>query len=199
MNLQTNGSKIGVAHVKELILISGIPGSGKSTLAKALAERINCNVMSVSETVRKEKLYLEIEKDECGEEVYVVDMDSLQKKVENLEGCWIIEGVVVDFVPPERVRKVLYLQADVNTLISRMKEKGYCKKKICSNLEAELVGSYYYILKDIYGDKVTCVSTNSPLEKSLDQALEALKCKHFPYSLHTEDEWKLFFQECPLQ
>ncbi len=180
----------------EAILITGVPGSGKTTISKLLANKLKCNVMSVTEVVREKKLYVDVEEDECGNPLYVVDMDRLEDIVNQLDGCWIIEGVVVDFVDPNKVKKVIYVQANVSELIKRMKEKGYCKAKICSNVEAELVGSYYQMLKEMYGEKVTCIRSDVPIEETLEQALRAASCEKLQCLDHPDEEWEEFFREC---
>ncbi len=180
------------------LLISGVPGSGKSTLAKELAKLLGCKVLNVTETVKEKKMYVDVEKDECGKPLYVVDMDKLEEFIRGLEGCWIIEGVVVDFVPPEKVKKVIYLQARPSVLIDRMLRKGYCKEKICSNLEAEIVGSYLQMLRGYYGDKVVCVRSDKDFEEELKEALKAVKCEKLPCTEWTSnlDEMRRYASYC---
>ena len=179
-----------------LILISGVPGSGKSTLAREISKATGCKVISVTDVVVKNKMYSEVDKDECGKPLYVVDMDKLEEYINSLRGCYIIEGVVVDFVPPEKVKKVIYLQARPDVLIKRMEEKGYCKEKICANLEAELVGSYLQMLLGLYGNKVSCIRGDKPLEESLKDAARVLRCERLPCSPWGEEDFLTFSKYC---
>ncbi|ALU12104.1 hypothetical protein EYM_00310 [Ignicoccus islandicus DSM 13165] len=181
------------------ILVTGIPGSGKSTLSEAIAKEIDCKVLHVTDLIKDKKFYVEIERDSCGDPLYVVDMDKLEEYVRKLDGCWIIEGVVVDFVPPEKVKKVIYLYAPVKILYERMSSKGYCRKKICDNLEAELVGSYFQILLEEYNGKVSCLDTSRSLESTLKEAISIIKCLKSPCSPHPDEEWEDFFRLCPLE
>ena len=187
---------IRVGNLDEVILVTGVPGSGKSTLSSALGKELGCKVVNVTELVKRKEFYTEIEKDECGNDLYVVNMDSLAEYVLNLDGCVIVEGVVVDFVPPEGVKKVIYLQANVKDLISRMEKRGYCKEKICSNLEAELIGSYLLMLKGIYGKRVICVNTSRPFHDVLLNIKRAIECERLECSPHSEEEWRLFASYC---
>ncbi|NPA84546.1 MAG: AAA family ATPase [Crenarchaeota archaeon] len=179
-----------------IILVSGAPGSGKTTLAKELSKKLGCKHVSVTELVVKEKLYLDVEKDECGKPLYVVDMDRLQERLEEEGGCLVVEGVVVDFVPPEKVKKVLYLQAPPKVLIERMESKGYCKEKICSNLEAELVGAYLQMLRGYYGDKVVCLRSDMGVEELLENALRAVGCERFPCTAWGQKDFEEYARYC---
>jgi len=178
------------------ILISGVPGSGKSTVARLLGRELNCRVLNVTDLVREKELYTSVDKDECGDDIYVVDMKGLENYVNNLEGCWIIEGVVVDFVPHDKVSVVLYLQATIPSLVNRMESKGYCKNKICSNLEAELLGSYYNILRDMYEEKVRCVWNEGSIERVLEKVKRSVNEGYSECKDHEEWEWEYFFKYC---
>ncbi len=182
------------------ILVTGVPGSGKTSLSKLLAERLGLKVIHVTELIKEKKLFTDVERDACGDPLYVVDMEALEEYVNSLRGEWIIEGVVVDFVPSEKTRKVIYLYASVSSLYNRMRAKGYCEKKICDNLEAELVGSYLNILVEKYGEKVNCLSTDDELERVVQRALSIVNCGRSPCPpIHEDSEWEYFFRVCPLE
>jgi len=179
-----------------IILVTGVPGSGKTTLTEELSKRLKCRKVSITDLVVSKKFYVDVEEDECGKPLYVVDMDKLEEFVNGLEGCAVVEGVVVDFVPPERVRKVIYLQAPPSVLIERMESKGYCKEKICSNLEAELVGSYLQMLRGLYGEKVVCLRSDLPLEELVERALRAVECEHFPCKAWGQEDFEAYARYC---
>ena len=138
------------------ILITGVPGAGKTTVAKALAKIINYKYVNTNSLVDECNAILDVERDACGNPVKVVDMEKLEEcftkryKDENV----ILEGVVVDFVPPSLVEKVIVLRVDPLIVLERLLQRGYCLEKACENAEAELIGSYIPYVKEKYGDKV---------------------------------------------
>ncbi len=138
------------------ILITGVPGAGKTTVAKKLAEKLGYDYINVNELVEECRAILEIERDACGNPIKVVDMDKIEEcfKERYSKRKTVVEGVVVDFVPPELVEKVIVLRVDPLVILERLLQRGYCIEKACENAEAELIGSYIPYLNERYGDRV---------------------------------------------
>ncbi len=139
-----------------VILITGVPGSGKTTISKELSKKLNYEYVNVNDLVDECSAILEVEKDSCGNPIKVVDLDKLERcfKEKFQDKNVILEGVVVDFVPPEYVEKVIILRANPLLILERLLKRGYCLRKACENAEAEVVDSYAPILLEKYGDKV---------------------------------------------
>lgn len=110
------------------ILLTGTPGTGKSTVAKVFSSMTGFKLISINEEVEE---YLHIE-----EGSKVVDLNKLSKKIKRLleEDC-IIEGHLAHLLGIDGV--VVVLRTHPKELKRRLKEKGFSKKKLEENLEAE--------------------------------------------------------------
>ncbi len=114
-----------------IVLITGTPGTGKSTLARALAEKLNLELYSISELVDEDVI---AGYDEDRESVEV-DVDRLFNKISHIK-TGIIEGHLSHLLPFKNAI-VIVLRTHPEVLRERLKSKGFSERKIRENLEAE--------------------------------------------------------------
>ncbi len=117
------------------IIITGSPGTGKTSISKELAKKMSIQYVDVN-TVLKEnpEIVLGFDKEK---DCQVIDELKLAKLLENREG--VIESHLVQFMNPKRVDVCIVLRCSAKELTQRLKKRGYSKKKIEENVEAEIM------------------------------------------------------------
>lgn len=126
---------------RRVVVIAGVPGVGKSTVAVAVAERLGCPVIGVSELAVKEGALLGRDEDR---DTDIVDLPRLKEiiaeAVSATEGPIIVEGhYAYDVVPSDLVSHALILRRAPWILKEELRERGYSNEKISENVEAELL------------------------------------------------------------
>ena len=56
------------------------------------------------------------------------------------KGDWIIDSHLSHLLPPKIIDKVIVLRCDPTELERRLRKKGWSRKKIQENVEAEMIG-----------------------------------------------------------
>lgn len=122
-----------------MICITGTPGTGKTTIASILNDR-----------GYKKWDFLDIAKD-CvdgiEDEEYLIDEECLK----NIKVEGIVESHLSHFMNCDLV---IVLRAHLKDIEGRLKQRGYNKKKIMENLEAEALGIISLEAREIYGDNI---------------------------------------------
>lgn len=132
--------------IKRIIAITGTPGVGKSSISKALASKINAQVISINELVKKEKLYSGSDEKR---DTLIADIKRVSRRISeiisNASGDIIVEGhFAVDVVPLEKIALVFVLRRNPEELESILKERSYKEEKIRENLAAEILDVCLY-------------------------------------------------------
>jgi len=157
-------------------VITGTPGVGKSSISKLLASKIDAQVISISELVKKEKLYCGIDKKR---DTLIADMKKISRRIRNLISNFsesqniIIEGhFATDIVPPEKVSLVFVLRKDPEELRKILEKRFYKERKIKENLAAEILDVCLYdAVKRCGVDKVCEIDTTSKSLKEIVQEM----------------------------
>jgi len=166
-------------------VITGTPGVGKSSVSRLLASRINAQVISVNELVKKEKLYCGVDKKR---DTLIADIKKISKRIENLisniSESVIVEGhFATDVVSPEKINLVFVLRKDPEELKRVLKNRSYKESKIKENLAAEILDVCLYdAIKRCGVNKVCEVdATSKSLEEIVQEMIDVLngtkKCK----------------------
>ena len=157
-------------------MITGTPGVGKSSISKLLASKIDAQVISISELVKKEKLYCGIDKKR---DTLIADMKKISRRIRNLISNFsesqniIIEGhFATDIVPPEKVSLVFVLRKDPEELRKILEKRFYKERKIKENFAAEILDVCLYdAVKRCGVDKVCEIDTTSKSLKEIVQEM----------------------------
>ncbi len=115
-----------------IIAVTGTPGIGKTTVSKLLSERLGYEYISIREFAVEKGIG-----EKAGDEIEI-DVDELaEKMVEEFKGKnVVIDGHLSHFVPSD---VVVVLRAHPRLVAERLKDRGYSRKKLAENVEAELI------------------------------------------------------------
>jgi adenylate kinase len=112
------------------ITITGTPGTGKTTVGKLLARKLGLPFYELSKVVKEEGLYSGYDGER---EAYEVDYEKLRAFFEDKKE-FVAEGLVAHKVPSDLL---VILRARPETVVERLKPRGYPEKKLKENAEAE--------------------------------------------------------------
>ncbi|EGI63949.1 PREDICTED: adenylate kinase isoenzyme 6-like [Acromyrmex echinatior] len=141
------------------ILICGTPGVGKSLMAHLLEEETKLNWIDVSKVAIETGCVKEYDEElQCS----VLDEDALLKLMENWmrKGGQIVDYHSADLFPVSWFDIVFVLRTNNTILYDRLKERGYNKKKLQSNVEAEIFEIVVQEAKDSFEPEIVHELTN---------------------------------------
>jgi adenylate kinase len=153
-------SKLGA----KLIAISGTPGTGKSHVAQLAAERLSGKVISLSEFVKANELY-----DSWDDKLqtYIVDEDrareSLIQELQRIDEeehppVIIIDGLFADIIA-DLADVAVVLRLNPEQLRARLVERGYQDQKVLENIQAEVLGTCSFHMKEAVGSSFFDINT----------------------------------------
>ncbi|MHC1566906.1 MAG: adenylate kinase family protein [Candidatus Syntropharchaeia archaeon] len=111
------------------IALTGTPGTGKTSACRFLSY----NTLDINRLVEEKGFYKGFdEKRNC----IIADIEKIKEYVRNLKENVIMEGHFSHLLDPDMV---IVLRTDPFVLKKRLEEKGFDKKKILENMEAEAI------------------------------------------------------------
>jgi adenylate kinase len=160
---------------RRVIVITGVPGVGKTSVANAVAERLGCPVIGVSELAVREGALLGRDDER---ETDIVDLPRLKEMIAEAvsatEGPIIVEGhFAYDVVPSHLVSHALVLRRAPWILKGELRERGYSDEKVRENVEAELLDVPLVEAIEALGPELVCEAdtTGRTLKETVYEAL----------------------------
>ena len=164
---------------RRVIVIAGVPGVGKSTVAGAVAERLGCPVIGVSELAVKEGALLGRDRER---DTDIVDLPRVKKIIAEVisatEGPIIVEGhFAYDVAPSDLVSHVLVLRRAPWVLKDELRDRGYSEEKTRENVEAELLDVPLVEAIEALGPNLVCEAdtTGRTLEETVSDVLSIIE------------------------
>lgn len=123
---------------KKVIAISGTPGTGKSTLAKLFKRKLGLSRLNLEDFYKQISIRYDQNK-QC----YDLDLKKFEKlvgeRLKEAEKGLIIDSHISHLLPKKMVDLCIVLTSpDLKKLEKRLKKRGYSRKKIRENLDAEI-------------------------------------------------------------
>jgi len=115
------------------LAVSGTPGTGKSSAAKILARKLGYGFTEANDIAERAGAVKSYDRKRKS---WIVDVKKLGSASKNLKGNWIIAGHLSHFCSVDRV---LILRTRPDVLRARLAKKGWSKRKIEENVEAEII------------------------------------------------------------
>ncbi|MBS7634790.1 adenylate kinase family protein [Candidatus Bathyarchaeota archaeon] len=145
-------------EIKRVIVITGTPGVGKSSISKVLASKINAQVISIGELVKREGLYSGVDRKR---DTLIADVEKISERINEIiskaSTDIIVEGhFAVDVVPSEKITIAFILRRNPEELETIFKERSYKEEKIRENLAAEILDVCLYDSVKKYGINKVC-------------------------------------------
>ena len=164
--------------IEAKIYITGTPGTGKTSIAECLAKKMRVEFIEVNTLVIQEGLYIGYD---INRDTLIIDDELLGKRMSKIlqsnGGVCVSGGVVIPGLPFDQI---IILHSSIPTLRDRLKERGYSKEKIESNIEAEIMNVLYYEMTENYKiDQIFEVSNdNQSIEETCKQIQSIIREHH---------------------
>ncbi len=152
------------------VVITGTPGAGKSTVGRELALLLGYGLLDLDGILEKEGvLRFDDERN-----VPVIDLEVARRRIAGMSGRRIVVTTLhpdaADRLEPEAV---VILRCDPLILRYRLESRGYPRRKIVENLEAEIIGYLTSLSVETFGaNRILEVETSrgSPREVAAEIA-----------------------------
>jgi len=121
-----------------IIIVSGTPGTGKTELAKELAKQLKYKYIDINKVIDKNKLIESYDKEK---DTNVINEKKLVKaliKIIKEKKDLIIDSHLSHYIPAKHIDLCIITKCDLKILKKRLEKKGYKRKKVRENLDAEI-------------------------------------------------------------
>ena len=132
--------------------VSGTPGAGKSVFARALAKKLDAQLVDLNALIKKRKIY---KKDADG--TLVADPMKVRAEfarlIRGFRGPVVVEGLLAHLLQPKYISHAVILRTRPNVLEKRLRKRGYSLEKIKANVESEALSIILWEAVKIHGVK----------------------------------------------
>ncbi len=183
-----------VPSLPNIIIVSGTPGVGKTVLGKLLAKRTGFTFLSLSDLVKKGRLYKRFNRQARS---YLINEPAVRKKLGGYFEVHRTKGVIFEThsltrILPHNTRGMVavVLRLDPVVLARRLRGRNWPKLKIWENVEAEMIDvSLYDSLKLLGKNRVLEINaTGKRPDKLVLEILRALS-RNKGWSLKSSPDW----------
>jgi adenylate kinase len=133
------------------IAVSGTPGTGKSVFARALARKLDAQLIDLNALIKRNKLFkLDIDG------VRIANLrkmrDEFAKIMKNSNSSIVAEGLLAHMLPTKLLTHVIVLRTRPRILKKRLKARKYSNAKLRDNLEAEALSIILWEAVQMHGE-----------------------------------------------
>jgi len=155
----------------KVIIVTGTPGTGKTRLAKKIAHHKGFLYMDVNKFIKEKKLY---EKYNKKSKCFDIDVRKLNKilidKINASKKDIVIDSHLSHYLPKEYVTKCIVTKCNLKILKKRLEQRGYNKKKVRENLDAEIFNVCLTEAQE-HGHKILIVDCSYPFTTNVIKEL----------------------------
>ena len=158
---------------KPIICVTGTPGTGKTTLSKELAKELGLKHVELNKIVEKIGLTVGFDKKRNS---WIVNEQRITEKVgemikKNQKGL-IIDSHLAHFLSPKITDLCIVCKCDLRELKKRLESRGYKRRKVNENLEAEI---FEVCKTEAIENKHKILEINCSNEEEQKEAIETIK------------------------
>ena len=163
----------------KLIIVAGVPGTGKTVIGSWLARTLGCNFNTLSWLVLEKGLWQGYDRVRRS---FIVDYDVVKEEIKKVvvgsKNCLVFETHWLE--PFEEVKSyvdyILLVRCNPLHLYYRLERRGWPRRKIVENVEAELVGSLIQELDAFKGTDIGELDTSRvSVDKARREALDLVR------------------------
>ncbi len=132
--------------------VSGTPGTGKSVFARALAKKLDAQLVDLNALIKKTKIYKKDVDDTLVADPMKVRAE-FARLIEGLRGPVVVDGLLAHLLQPKYISHVVVLRTKPSVLEKRLRKRGYSLKKIKDNVESEALSIILWEAVKIHGVK----------------------------------------------
>ena len=123
----------------KVVVVSGTPGTGKTKIAKLIAKKIDANYVDVNSSIKKNKLHIGYDRRFKSYNVNLNKLiDYLIRLIKSSKENLIIDSHLSHYIPKRYVNLCIITKCDLKKLKKRLEKRGYSKRKVRENLDAEI-------------------------------------------------------------
>jgi len=107
-------------------------------VARELATRLGCGYIDVADLARREGLTLGYDEEA---QAHLIDEEGVRERLRAVArgALYVVDTHVVSAVPPELVEVAIVLRLDPRELEFRLSSRGYPRRKVLENVQAEIL------------------------------------------------------------
>ena len=159
-----------------ILIISGTPGTGKTTIARILSKELQLDLIEINALVKENPELV------TGKEngTLIIDLEKLNEKIKERQNI-IIEGHFAHLLNFKSAI-IIVLRTHPEELERRLTKKGFGKRKIKENVEAETLDACLIEALENYNEVYEINTTGKNPKEVVEEIIEILDGKKNRYT-----------------